>query len=468
MSLQISDTLTGQKKPFVPLEEGQVRMYVCGPTVYADAHIGHAMSAIVFDVIRRYLEYSGYDVNHVQNFTDVDDKIIQRAATLGISPDELAQRMIDDWHTETAELNILPASHYPRATQEMKTILSMIEGLIDEGHAYSVPDGDVYYRVGSFEGYGKLSHRDVEQMLPGARLDVDPNKEDAMDFVLWKRAKPGEPAWESPWGPGRPGWHIECSAMIYNHLGGRIDIHGGGVDLVFPHHENEIAQSEAFTQHPPLANFWVHNGMLQLGGEKMSKSIGNLVSIHELLTAGDGQAFRFLVLTSHYRNPLVFNEETLESARRGLARMATAVRGYIPGCAPADPPEHALSEVAARAEAGFRQAMDDDFNTPVALASLFELARAINREEQAGAPAGAIAWAQATLAKLAGVLGLTLQADSDDSHGDIAPFVELLLDVRRQLRERKQWDLADSIRDQLEAMGLRLEDTPSGTEWRKG
>lgn len=468
MTLQISDTLTGQKKPFVPLEAGNVRMYVCGPTVYADAHIGHAMSAIVFDVIRRYLEFSGYDVNHVQNFTDVDDKIIQRAATLGISPDELAQRMIDDWHAETAELNILPASRYPRATLEMATILSMIEGLIAEDNAYAVPDGDVYYRVGSFEGYGKLSHRDVEQMMPGARIDVDPNKEDAMDFVLWKRAKPGEPAWESPWGPGRPGWHIECSAMIYNHLGGRIDIHGGGADLIFPHHENEIAQSEAFTQHPPMANFWVHNGLLQLGGEKMSKSIGNLVSIHELLDAGDGQAFRFLVLNSHYRNPLVFNDETLESASRGLARMTTAVRGYEPGSEPADPPAHALSEIASRAEAGFCQAMDDDFNTPVALASLFELARAINREEDAGAPAEAITLAQATLMKLAGVLGLTLREDAGAAHGDIAPFVELLLDVRRQLRERKQWDLADSIREQLEALGLRLEDTPVGTEWRKG
>ncbi len=468
MTLQISDTLTGQKKPFVPLEAGKVRMYVCGPTVYADAHIGHAMSAIVFDVIRRYLEFSGYDVNHVQNFTDVDDKIIQRAATLGISPDELAQRMIDDWHEETAELNILPASHYPRATLEMATILSMIEGLIAEGNAYAVPGGDVYYRVGSFEGYGKLSHRDVEQMMPGARIDVDPDKEDAMDFVLWKRAKPGEPSWESPWGPGRPGWHIECSAMIYNHLGGRIDIHGGGADLIFPHHENEIAQSEAFTHHPPMANFWVHNGLLQLGGEKMSKSIGNLVSIHQLLEAGDGQAFRFLVLNSHYRNPLVFNDETLESARRGLTRMATAVRDFEPGSEPSEPPKHALTEMAQHAEVSFRQAMDDDFNTPVALAALFELARAINREEDAGAPSEAIKWAQATLVKLAGVLGLTLLEDDDAAHGDIAPFVDLLLDVRRQLRERKQWDLADSIRDQLEALGLRLEDTPAGTEWRKG
>jgi cysteinyl-tRNA synthetase len=468
MTLSISDTLTNEKKPFVPIEPGVVRMYVCGPTVYADAHIGHAMSAIVFDVIRRYLEFSGYVVNHVQNFTDVDDKIIQRAATLSLTPEALAQQMIDAWHAETADLNILPATHYPRATLEMDTILSMIEGLIAEENAYAVDDGDVFYRVNSFTGYGKLSHRVVDQMLPGARLDIDQRKEDPMDFVLWKAAKPGEPAWDSPWGPGRPGWHIECSAMIYHHLGGRIDIHGGGSDLIFPHHENEIAQSEAFTHAAPMANFWVHNGLLQLGGEKMSKSIGNLVSIHELLAAGDGEAFRFLVLNSHYRNPLVFNEETLESARRGLARIATAARGFEPDTAPSSAPDHPLALAAERAEAQFRQAMDDDFNTPVALATLFELARTINREEDAGASAEAIGWAQSTLVRLAGVLGLTLREARTATETDIGPFVNLLLEVRQQLRERKQWDLADSIRDRLEQLGLRLEDSASGTAWRKG
>ncbi len=467
MALRISDTLTGEKRELVPIEPGRVKMYVCGPTVYSDAHIGHAMSAIVFDVIRRYLEYSGYTVDHVQNFTDIDDKVIQRAATLGITPEALAQRLIDDWHEEIAELHILPATEYPRATQEVDTIIEMIQGLIDDGNAYAAPNGDVFYRVTSFPGYGKLSRRELEQMLPGARVEVDPNKEDAMDFVLWKSAKPGEPAWDSPWGPGRPGWHIECSAMIYRHLGPRIDIHGGGSDLIFPHHENEIAQSEAFTHAVPMASFWVHNGLLQLGGEKMSKSVGNLVSIHELLDKGDGQAFRFLVLNSHYRNPLVFNDETLESSRRGLARMASAVRNFDPDRVPDSAPDQSLSEASARAEEQFRQAMDDDFNTPIALSVLFDLARTINREEDAAAPTGAVRFAQATLKRLAGVLGLTLKSAETTGEGDIAPFMEILLDVRRQLRERKQWDLADAIRDRLEVLGLRLEDTQSGTTWHR-
>lgn len=467
MTLRISDTLTGEKRDFTPIEPGHVRMYVCGPTVYADAHIGHAMFAIVFDIIRRYFEYSGYEVQHVQNFTDIDDKVIQRAATLGITPEALTQQLIDAWHSESDELNILPAKIYPRATQEVGTIIDMVQGLIQDGNAYAAPNGDVFYRVNSFAEYGKLSHRELEQMLPGARIEIDPNKEDAMDFVLWKSAKPGEPAWDSPWGPGRPGWHIECSAMIFHHLGRHIDIHGGGADLIFPHHENEIAQSEAFTHESPMANFWVHNGLLQLGGEKMSKSIGNLISIHELLENGDGQAFRFLILNSHYRSPLVFNEETLESARRGLARMSSAVRDFDPELVPDAAPEHSLSHVASTIEEQFRQAMDDDFNTPVALSALFELARAVNREEGAGAPAAAVAFAQSNLRRLAGVLGLTLATPRRDSGVDIEPLVGLLLDVRQQLRERKQWDLADTIRSKLDELGVRLEDTAGGTTWHR-
>lgn len=467
MALRISDTLTGEKRDFEPIEPNHVRMYVCGPTVYADAHIGHAMSAIVFDVIRRYLEYLGYQVDHVQNFTDIDDKVIQRAATLGMPPDALAQQLIDAWLAETAELNILPATAYPRATQEVNTIIEMIDGLIRDGNAYAASNGDVFYRVNSFPGYGKLSHRDLEQMLPGARIEVDPNKEDAMDFVLWKSAKPGEPAWESPWGPGRPGWHIECSAMIYHLLGPRIDIHGGGSDLIFPHHENEIAQSEAFTHTSPMANFWVHNGLLQLGGEKMSKSIGNLVRIHELLENGDGQSFRYLVLNSHYRNPLVFNAETLEFARRGLARLSSALRDFDATLVPNSAPDHPLTEATRKAESQFRQAMDDDFNTPIALSALFELARAVNREQDAGAPSPTVAFAQASLKRIAGVLGLTLSPSRHQMGADIGPFVTMLLEVRQQLRERKQWDLADSIRSRLEELGVRLEDTPTGTTWRR-
>ncbi|HET7034719.1 MAG TPA: cysteine--tRNA ligase, partial [Thermomicrobiaceae bacterium] len=410
MSIYVTDTLTGRKEPFETIEPGKVRMYVCGPTVYAQAHIGHAMSAIVFDVIKRYLEYRGYEVIHAQNFTDVDDKIIQRAHELGIPPERLAEQLIHEWLDETAALNIQPATVYPRATHEIETIITMVADLIASGHAYPVEGGDVFFRVNAFPGYGKLSHRALDEMQAGARIEVDERKENPMDFAVWKAAKPGEPAWESPWGLGRPGWHIECSAMVYDHLGGQVDIHGGGSDLIFPHHENEIAQSEAFCSCEPFARYWLHNGLLQLGGEKMSKSLGNLVTIRQLIEEGNAQPFRLLVLGSHYRGPLTFNAETLESARRGLARLTGAVRGFDPDQVPLGPPEHPLAGAAAEARARFEQAMDDDFNTPVALAALYDLARGINREEDAGAQAEAVAWAQAQLRELAGVLGLTLEA----------------------------------------------------------
>jgi cysteinyl-tRNA synthetase len=465
MALKITNTLTGRKEGFEPLEPGRVRMYVCGPTVYSEAHIGHAMSAIIFDVIRRYLEYAGHEVTFVQNFTDIDDKIIQRAATLGIPPEELAERLIRDWLTETAALNIKPASIYPRATQEIDVIQEIIQGLINSGHAYAA-DGDVFYRVLSFPGYGKLSKRQIEEMLAGARVEVDPRKEHPMDFVLWKAAKPGEPAWESPWGPGRPGWHIECSAMIIHHLGNAIDIHGGGSDLIFPHHENEIAQSEAFLGQAPWVRYWIHNGLLQLGDEKMSKSLGNLISIRELLERGGGEIFRFLVLSSHYRNPLTFTDESFEGAKRGLARLQGAVRGFQPGAAPTQPPDHPLAEAAEAARQGFHHAMEDDFNTPVALAQLFDLAREINREEAAGTAPETVAYAQSVLKELAGVLGLTLR-EPERADEAIEPFVELLIAVRRDLRDRKQWDLADQIRSRLTELGIALEDTAQGTTWRR-
>ena len=468
MTLVISNTLTRRKEPFHTIEPGRVRMYVCGPTVYADAHIGHAMSAIVFDVVRRYLEFSGYEVIHAQNFTDVDDKIIQRAAELGIEPRELADELIARWLDETAALNIQPATLYPRATNEVAVIIAMIEGLIANGHAYPVEGGDVFYRVTSFPDYGKLAHRDIAELVAGARIEVDPRKEHPMDFALWKAAKPGEPAWDSPWGQGRPGWHIECSAMIYHHLGGQIDIHGGGADLIFPHHENEIAQSESFDG-APLARYWMHNGLLQFSGEKMSKSIGNLITIRELLDAGNGEAFRFMVLSSHYRNPLTFSQESLESARRSVARLRSAVRDRRPEPAtlPADLAEHPLATFTDRSEQRFRAAMDDDFNTPVALAALFDLARAINREQDGGTPATVTAYAQARLAELAAVLGLRLDQPEPQPATDIAPFVDLLIEVRRELRARKQWDLADQIRAELADLGVTLEDSPTGTTWRR-
>jgi cysteinyl-tRNA synthetase len=459
MALTVYNTMTRSKEPFETIDPGIVRMYVCGPTVYSDAHVGHAMSAITFDIIRRYLEWIGYTVQHAQNFTDVDDKIIVRAAKLGIAPEALSESLIEAWRAETDALNILPATVYPRATHEIPGIIAMIEGLIERGHAYADPDGDVYYRVTSFEEYGKLSHRNLAEMQAGERIDIDPRKEHPMDFVLWKAAKPGEPAWESPWGPGRPGWHIECSVMAQEHLGHQIDIHGGGLDLIFPHHENEIAQSESFPENRPFARYWMHNGMLQLAGEKMSKSIGNLVTIRELIERGDARTFRLMVLQSLYRSPLAFNDETIEAARRGLQRLDLALRGHVPGeWQASDTLRHELAE----AEARFRAAMDDDFNTPVALSVLFDLSRSANRAEGDDRQA-----AQAKLLELAGVLGLQLQAPESASAGDAAPFIDMLLALREQLRNERNWTLADTIRDGLAERGIIVEDSATGATWRR-
>jgi cysteinyl-tRNA synthetase len=444
MTLHISNTLTGRKEPF------------------DEAHIGHAMSAIVFDVIRRYLEYRGYQVVHAQNFTDVDDKIIVRARELGVEPEDLAEELVQEWLAQTVRLNVKPATIYPRATQEIDTIIQMISSLIERGHAYPA-DGDVYYRVTSFTEYGKLSHRKLDEMMAGARLEIDPRKEHPMDFALWKAAKPGEPSWDSPWGPGRPGWHIECSAMIRRHLGAQIDIHGGGSDLIFPHHENEISQSEPVSCGKALARYWVHNGMLQLSGEKMSKSIGNMITLRDLLEQGDGEVFRFMVLGSHYRSPLTYSDESRESARRGLERLATAVRDFDMARVPPSAPDHPLIAFSNDVQERFESAMDDDFNTPVALAALFDLARALNREE---ADRQARAYAQGVLKRLAGVLGLTLREPAQPA-GDAAPFLTLLVDVRSRLREARQWELSDLIRDRLAELGVTLEDGPDGTTWRR-
>lgn len=463
MTIQITNTMTGRKEPFETLEPGKVKMYVCGPTVYSEAHIGHAMSAMVFDVIRRYLEYRGYKVLHAQNFTDVDDKIIDRAKLLGISPDQLAEDMILEWMSQTAQLNIKPATIYPRATQEIETIIELIQKLVDTGYAYHVPGNDVYYRVSRFDGYGKLSHRKLDDMIAGSRIDVDENKEHPMDFVLWKAAKSGEPAWDSPWGPGRPGWHIECSAMIQRHLGGQIDIHGGGSDLIFPHHENEITQSESANCGCSLARYWVHNGMLQLRGEKMSKSEGNLVTIRELLDMGGGEVFRFMVLGSHYRSPMAFGQDTFDAARRGLDRLVGTVRGLDRRQLPSERPAHPLADAVDETRQKFEQAMDDDFNTPNALAALFDLARAINRE----APdTPAVRYAQAALQDLAAVLGLTLR-EPDVAGTDSTPFIELLVELRQKLRRAKQFDLADEVRDRLNDMGITIEDSAEGSSWRR-
>lgn len=464
MALRIYNTLTRKKEPFETLEPGVVRMYVCGPTVYDKAHIGHAMSALVFDIIRRYLEYRGYTVKFVMNFTDVDDKIIRRAQQLGEDPFRLAERYIEDYRRNLQALNVKPATVNPRATQEIDQIIAMIQGLIEKGHAYVV-DGDVYFRVTSDPDYGKLSGRRLDEMQAGARIEVDERKEHPMDFALWKAAKPGEPAWPSPWGPGRPGWHIECSAMSLHHLGEQIDIHGGGNDLIFPHHENEIAQSESLTG-KPFVRYWVHNGMVQLGGEKMSKSLGNLITIEEFLAQHPADVLRMMVLNSNYRSPLVYTDEVVQQSERALERLRSALRPALPDATGA--PEATLQTLQAQIEAtrqGFIEAMDDDFNTSGALAAIFELVRAINQARSEGATNEQLAPAQAALRELTGVLGLTLEEPAA-APSAAEPFIDLLIEVRTELRKQKLWALSDRIRDRLAELGVILEDSREGTTWR--
>jgi len=461
MTLHVQNTLTRRLEPFTPLEDKVVRMYVCGPTVYDHAHIGHAMSAIVFDVMRRYLEYTGYRVVHVMNFTDVDDKIINRARELNVDPLDLAQRYIDEWFGHIRELNLLPAHYYPRVSLIIPQIIEMVNGLVEKGYAYEV-DGDVYFRVRKFPDYGKLSGRALEEALAGTRVAIDERKEDPLDFALWKAAKPGEPWWDSPWGPGRPGWHIECSAMVLYFLGPQIDIHGGGTDLIFPHHENEIAQSEAYTGKKPFARYWLHNGMLQLRGEKMSKSLGNLVTVEEFLQDHEADVFRMLVLSSHYRKPLGYDDQAVADAERALQRLRGGLRPAV-GTLTEGEAVDALKDQVEAAREGFRSAMDDDFNTAGALGHIFTLVRSINTARDAGVGGAPFAEAQATLRELTAVLGLELHAERGGA--EAAPFVELLVEVRSALRKEKQWALADMVRERLSALGVTLEDGPQGTEW---
>lgn len=461
--LRVYNTLTRKVEEFQTLEPRKVKMYVCGVTVYNDAHVGHAMSALVFDIIRRYLEFSGYEVRHVMNFTDVDDKIINRANQLGEDPFHLAQRYIDDYRQNLSDLNILPATSNPRATQTIDGIRKMIHDLGENGYAYATEDGNVYFHVTECRDYGKLSGRNLDDMQAGARIEVDPRKKHPMDFALWKAAKPGEPAWDSPWGKGRPGWHIECSAMNMAEFGEQIDIHGGGNDLIFPHHENEIAQTESLT-HKPFARYWMHNGMLQLGGEKMSKSLGNIISIKDFLAQREADVMRMLVLSGSYRAPLIFNDETLDSAQRGLERLKSALRpaaGSATGL-----PEDALPVLKAQINAtlkSFTESMDDDFNTPGAMAALYELVRAINTARDGGATNAQIQDAQETLRKLAAVLGLQLTVKK--TGGDVDKFIKLCVDIRTEMRKQKNWSTSDLIRDRLKELGVTIEDNKDGTTW---
>jgi cysteinyl-tRNA synthetase len=464
MSLRIYNTLGRKKEPFETVEPGKVRMYVCGPTVYDDAHIGHGMSSIVFDVIRRYLEYKGYQVRHVMNYTDVDDKVIQRAQELDVDPVELAREYIEAYDRHLRDLNVEPAHVFPRVSEEIDTIIDMVRGLIGAGFAYEV-EGDVYFDVSRDEEYGKLSGRQPEEMRAGARLEVDERKADPADFALWKAAKPGEPAWESPWGKGRPGWHIECSAMSLRHLGERIDLHGGGNDLIFPHHENEIAQTECLTG-KPFARFWVHNGMMQLGQEAMSKSLGHMVTIEAFLGEHEPDVLRMVVLNAHYRRPITYTEEVVAQAESALERLRGGLRDAQPAEDVDEAVAAALREKVQAARRGFERAMDDDFNSPAALAQLFELVRAINQARDAGLEEKPLSEAQEVLRELLGVLGLTLERSR--AVEEVAPFIELLVQVRQELREEKQWALADRIRDGLQSLGVVLEDEAGGTRWRFG
>jgi cysteinyl-tRNA synthetase len=468
MGIRIYNTLTRQVEEFRTIEEGKVRMYVCGPTVYADAHVGHAMAAIVFDTVRRYLAFRGYDVHYVTNFTDVDDKIINRANDTGQDPIALANHYADEYLRHLDDLNVLPADEYPKVSREIGHIVGFIQDLGENGYAYEL-DGDVYFRVRADQDYGKLSRRDLGDALSGTRIEADARKEHPADFALWKAAKPGEPAWQSPWGMGRPGWHIECSAMCMRHLGDQIDIHGGGNDLVFPHHENEIAQTESLTG-KPFATFWMHNGMMQLAGEKMSKSLGNLVTIDEFLREHTPDTLRMLIFSGHYRKPVTFGDETLNTADRSLDRLRSGIRPSA-GQKSTGPEADALRRATEDARADFIAAMDDDFNTSGALAALYQFTRAINTARSAGVGGPFFEAAQRTLRELAAVLGLVLTGSrpvADRQDAAAGPFVELLVRVRSELRARKLWDLADDVRDELNELGVVLEDTRDGTEWRFG
>jgi len=467
--MKVFSTLSGQKEEFLP-QGDEVRMYVCGVTPYDDCHIGHAMSYIIFDVIRRYLQFRGYKVKYVQNITDIDDKIIDRANQLGVSTRELAQKYTDSYFADMDALNIGRADIYPRATEEIPKIIEVIQGLIDKGHAYSA-QGSVYFRVRSVPDYGKLSHRSLESMMSAECAVAGEDKEHPMDFALWKAAKPGEPSWPSPWGQGRPGWHIECSAMSLRYLGDSLDIHGGGQDLVFPHHENEIAQSESFTGIKPFAKYWLHNGLVQLGKDKMSKSLGNLVTIKEAVEKYSADAIRIFVLGSYYRSPLTYSEEALGAAAAGLDRLVQAYSRDDPVGGKGE----ALNAEPYRKQ--FIEAMDDDFNTARALGVLFDLARAINEAADASI---SIDKAQSTLVSLAReVLGLKLPriiyvevsekislratVDAKVIPGTVQARVSRLVDERSRCREAKQWQQADEIRSKLAELGVTLEDTKERT-----
>ncbi|PYN79111.1 MAG: cysteine--tRNA ligase [Candidatus Rokuibacteriota bacterium] len=452
--IRISNTMTRTKEEFVPLTSGDVRMYVCGVTVYDYSHIGHARSAIVFDVIRRYLVFKGYRVTFVKNYTDVDDRIIRRANDAGVSPREFAERYIAAERADMAALGVLAADTDPKATEHVSEMIELIERLVASGHAYPI-DGDVYFEIRRFPPYGRLSGKNLDELLAGARVEVDERKRDPRDFALWKSSKPGEPAWESPWGQGRPGWHIECSAMAMRYLGESFDLHGGGEDLIFPHHECEIAQSEACTG-KPFARYWVHNGMVNMGKEKMSKSLGNTLSIREIVKRHDPDALRLWMLGTHYRNMIEWSEERVVESARALERLARLLHdaAAVRGAGAELPP--GFAEYRAR----FEKAMDDDFNTPQALGALFDFGRALAeaRDREPDAPGAFVAGVD-ELVRLGRVLGLFGRDAAVNGPGT---EVERLVAARAEARARRDFKRADEVRDEIARLGWLVEDTPAG------
>ncbi|KFZ38076.1 hypothetical protein HR45_06100 [Shewanella mangrovi] len=457
--LKIYNSLSRQKEEFTPIVPGKVGMYVCGVTIYDLCHIGHGRTFVSFDMIVRYLRYAGYDVNFLRNITDVDDKIIKRANENGESCEALTERLIGEMHADFDALNMQRPDFEPRATLHIDEIIEMVQQLIERGHAYVADDGDVLFSVESFKEYGRLSGQDLEQLQAGARVEVDQAKRNPMDFVLWKMSKPGEPTWDSPWGAGRPGWHIECSAMNSKHLGAHFDIHGGGSDLMFPHHENEIAQS-CCAHDSKYVNYWMHTGMVMVDKEKMSKSLGNFFTIRDVLAHYDAETVRYFLLSGHYRSQLNYSEDNLKQARASLERMYTALKDLDLTVAAAD-----ASEYVAR----FNTAMDDDFNTPEAYSVLFDMVREINRLKGTDvAAASALAVAMKQLADVLGILSSTpeafFQGESDD---DEVAEIEALIVERNRARAEKDWPAADKARDRLNELGIVLEDGANGTTWRK-
>ncbi len=468
--MKLFNTMTMRKEEFVPLEEGKVKMYACGPTVYNYIHVGNARPIIMFDVLRRYLEYRGYDVTFVQNFTDVDDKIINRANEEGISSAEVAEKYIAEYYTDARGLGVREATVHPRATENIPGIIDIVSTLIEKGYAYEV-NGDVYYRTMKFSDYGKLSHQRLEELQAGARIDVADVKENPMDFALWKAAKPGEPYWESPWGRGRPGWHIECSAMSMRYLGKTLDIHCGGQDLTFPHHENEIAQSEA-ANGCEFVRYWVHNGFISIDNKKMSKSLGNFFTVREAAEAYGYPTIRMFMLMSHYRSPLNYSGEILLQARAARERVETAMENlsFLKKNAPEGDPtaeQKAFIDSLPRYRERFIEAMEDDFNTADAIAVIFELVREANAVTAADKkPVRAVAEAAlAMLEELNGVVGIVYGNEVDNA--DLTAKVEALIEARAQAKKEKNYAEADRIRDELKNIGVAIMDTKQGVQWKK-